>query len=66
MGYYSKKNIEKKQWFVVKYKYFTNSISNKYMYIYTIYPDTEAINKYPLTLDEAIKFRDIINKLYNK
>jgi len=58
MGYYSKKNIEKKQWYVVKHELIG------YILCTSIF-DKDPINKNPLTFEKADKFRNILNKLYN-
>lgn len=55
MSYYSKKNIEKKQWYVVKH--------NRLAYIITKYPFIDPINKNPLTYKEASNFSKILYKL---
>ena len=64
MSYYSKKNIEKKQWYVVNYNEFNSSVN--YYYVGLNPGKMPSINKEPLTYDEAHKFRNIIRKLYNK
>ncbi len=64
MGYYSKKNLEKKQWFVVDYNAFS-VVPNCY-YVGLNHGKMESANKEPLTFEEADKFRRILNKLYGK
>lgn len=58
MSYYSEKNIEKKQWYVRRLKW-----TKKIKYIVTSLPNVPVINKDPLTLEEAEKFKVILNKL---
>ena len=59
MSCYSKKNIEKKQWYVTLYE---PVYSARREYLITT-SDRNVVNDNPMCLDEAMKFRSILNKL---